>query len=261
MAVNVVYLNGEKIIDLSQDTVVQESVVEDFVFHDSEGNVKVGTRNPYGGDYMPEGTVEISTNKTEGGFYVRDVEYAKVNVPPKYYDEGSKEEPHEIEYGQVAHYVQQGMESIPNTNEFKYKALGNVWVKTKPFTETKTIAGVEIESETSDAAYTKEVDVEKYKSAKLKLQINSLTVSPSEAGIVVGGFETKFDQANYAGLAKTYISVDMRGFMKTPDPNKTIPLTKQGESVNVRDYSKAVVQLEEYDGKSSISALTYTYNG
>lgn len=252
MSVHKVVLNGETIIDLSNDTVSEDAVVQGYTFHDKDGVAKVGTRNPYSAEFMPEGSKDIFAN--DPSVNVFNWATANVDVAPTYETKASKDFPVTIPYGEATEVI-----LIPDNerkNGYAYRAVEKVYVKPEPITGTKEISQVEIESETTTEAITKAIDVSNVADAKLKLQIKTYNFEPSEGEKVVST-DSIYSDSGYAGMYRANVRVDMSSFMKIPSTSATLTVDKQGETYNVRDLYYVTVQVREYDGSVSISALSY----
>lgn len=254
MSVNKVVLNGETIIDLSNDTVSEDSVVQGYTFHDKDGVAKVGTRNPYSADFMPEGNIDIVANAPSVDVFSKAT--ANVDVKPKYETKGSTDSPVTIPYGETTEVI-----LIPDNerkNGYAYRAVEKVYVKSDIATGTKEISQVTIAPETitQTEAITEPIDVSKVSEAKLKQQIKTVDFEPSEGEKWVST-PYIYSDSGYAGMYRANVHIDMSNFMKIPNITKTLTVDTQGEKYNVRDYYYVTVQLKEYDGSVSISALSY----
>ena len=80
MKANKVVLNGELLIDLSQDTAVESDVAVGKTFHKADGSLAVGTHQCSGGSggITPSGTLTITAN---GEYNVTYYATAKVELP------------------------------------------------------------------------------------------------------------------------------------------------------------------------------------
>ena len=59
MATNKVILNGEVVLDLTQDSVEPQFVMEGVTFHGKDGEKTKGTMKPYGAPFY-DGTVVVT---------------------------------------------------------------------------------------------------------------------------------------------------------------------------------------------------------